>query len=262
MQEAFQTACAMVPGPVCIECPIDVLYEEPLVRDQYLKRQHARTLTERLLQWYLQRHVSRMHSGRGAARVGLPLPYPVPVAAPAEIENVHRLLVSARRPLFIVGSQTALVSSTAAGLSRERPVEAARAHMREVGAALQGIGAPCYCAGLARGLLGPSAAVQLLHRRRDALREADVVVLLGMPADFRLDYGRGVPRAAALVAVNRCRADLRRGLRAADRAVHGDPAAFAVGLYARVQRGPLQVCARHGPSRLLCRAARLSQGCP
>jgi acetolactate synthase-1/2/3 large subunit len=66
---------------------------------------------------------------------------------------------------------------------------------------------------MARGLLGPDHPGQLLHRRREALGEADLVILAGAPCDFRLGYGRHIGRRAALVAVNLDRADLRRNRR-------------------------------------------------
>ena len=43
------------------------------------------------------------------------------------------------------------------------------------------------------------------HERRKALREADCVLLAGVPCDFRLDYGRHVRRSATLIAANRSR---------------------------------------------------------
>jgi acetolactate synthase-1/2/3 large subunit len=49
---------------------------------------------------------------------------------------------------------------------------------------------------MARGLLGRDHRLQLRHQRRAALREADLVVLAGVPCDFRLDYGRQIGRRA------------------------------------------------------------------
>jgi acetolactate synthase-1/2/3 large subunit len=45
------------------------------------------------------------------------------------------------------------------------------------------------------------------HARRKALREADCVLLAGVPCDFRLDYGRHIRRSATLIAANRSRHD-------------------------------------------------------
>jgi thiamine pyrophosphate-dependent acetolactate synthase large subunit-like protein len=66
-----------------------------------------------------------------------------------------------------------------------------------------------YLSGMARGLLGRDHPLQMRHARRDALREADCVLLAGVPCDFRLDYGRHVRRSATLIAANRSGKDAR-----------------------------------------------------
>lgn len=110
-------------------------------------------------------------------------------------------------------------------------------------AALEALGVPCYLGGAARGLLPPESPLLLRHNRRDALRDADLVLLAGASpgsgrhrdaprcprvptshpppplssvppegsvCDFRLSYGRLFGRGAAVVAVNRDRAQLLR----------------------------------------------------
>ena len=58
---------------------------------------------------------------------------------------------------------------------------------------------------MARGLLGRENKVQAKHKdsRRKALREADVVILAGVPCDFRLDYGKVINSKAVLISANR-----------------------------------------------------------
>jgi acetolactate synthase-1/2/3 large subunit len=63
---------------------------------------------------------------------------------------------------------------------------------------------------MARGLLGAAHPLHRRHQRRKALKEADVVILAGVPSDFRLDYGRHVRRSACLVSANRSTVDLKR----------------------------------------------------
>jgi len=50
-------------------------------------------------------------------------------------------------------------------------------------------GAPVYCSGLARGLVPAAHAQHFKLSRRRALKDCDVLVLLGVEFDFRLDYG-------------------------------------------------------------------------
>lgn len=45
--------------------------------------------------------------------------------------------------------------------------------------ALEALGIPCYLGGAARGLLPPESPLLLRQNRRDALREADLVLLAG-----------------------------------------------------------------------------------
>jgi acetolactate synthase-1/2/3 large subunit len=72
------------------------------------------------------------------------------------------------------------------------------------------------------------------HRRREALRQADLVVLAGLPFDFRLDYGRAVPRATPVIAANLDRAALRRNRRPT-LGVEGDPGTFLQALARRLR---------------------------
>jgi acetolactate synthase-like protein len=67
---------------------------------------------------------------------------------------------------------------------------------------------PCFLGGMARGLLGQSSDVQFRHCRKDALKEADVVILAGTVCDFRLGYGRVLSRKSKIIAVNRDKSQL------------------------------------------------------
>jgi acetolactate synthase-1/2/3 large subunit len=92
---------------------------------------------------------------------------------------------------------------------------------------------------MARGLLGRNHPLQCLHQRRQALREADCVVLAGVPSDFRLDYGRHVRASATLIAGNRSRREARMNRRP-DISAIGDVGRFlellAAALAGKVQR--------------------------
>lgn len=192
VERAFAIARGGVPGPVFIECPVDLLYDEAMVRRWYDEASgKGASVMERLLRLYLRRHVERMFAGsddevspRGA-RVTVPSARNTTVAAAA------RALAGANRPLMVVGSQAL----------------AAAVDARRVVAAITRLGMPVYLSGMARGLLGPTHALQMRHHRREALREADCVILAGVPCDFRLDYGRHIRRSSTLIAANRSRKD-------------------------------------------------------
>jgi acetolactate synthase-1/2/3 large subunit len=56
--------------------------------------------------------------------------------------------------------------------------------------------------GAARGLLGATAPPAFRHERKVALREADLVVIAGVPCDFRLGYGRAISSRARIIAID------------------------------------------------------------
>jgi acetolactate synthase-1/2/3 large subunit len=118
-------------------------------------------------------------------------------------------LAKAERPLMVSGSQALVLSQEAHRLAE----------------AVAQLGVPVYLSGMARGLLGPNHPLQMRHQRRQALREADCVLLAGVPCDFRLDYGKHVRRNATLIAANRSVKDARLN-RKPDVAAMGDAGLF------------------------------------
>jgi acetolactate synthase-1/2/3 large subunit len=90
---------------------------------------------------------------------------------------------------------------------------------------------------MARGLLGASHPLQLRHRRKEALREADLVLLAGVPCDFRLDYGEHIPRGAVLVSASRDPVEMGMNRRPTQ-AVPGAPDLFLKGLARALQGRP------------------------
>lgn len=194
VDEALRIAQQGVPGPVFVECPVDLLYDEATIRQWYAEAGgKGSSAGDRLLRWYLHRHVQRMFAGSQAdAPLGGPAPAP-PEPSAASVRAAAAALQRAQRPLMVIGSQ-ALVCATQADALAD---------------AVTRLGVPVYLSGMARGLLGPDHPLQMRHQRRNALREADCVVLAGVPCDFRLDYGKHVRRSATLVAANRSARDAR-----------------------------------------------------
>jgi acetolactate synthase-like protein len=98
------------------------------------------------------------------------------------------------------------------------------------------LGIPTYLSGMARGLLGKGHPLQFRHKRRNALKGSDVVILAGVPADFRLDYGAHVSRTK-VIGVNLSKEDLTKNRRP-DLAALTDPHAFLVALAAAAGSAP------------------------
>lgn len=57
------------------------------------------------------------------------------------------------------------------------------------------LNAPIFLNGLARGCIAPTHPLFFQHARKEAFKQADVVVIVGTPLDFRLGYGKFNPKA-------------------------------------------------------------------
>jgi acetolactate synthase-1/2/3 large subunit len=195
VEQAFDEALLGVPGPVFVECPVDLLYEEKLVRGLYGVGEDApppRSFAEKAQQAYLRWHLGRLFGGAPRKPSLAPQPLPLPRATGGEMRRAVAALGKAQRPVLVVGSQAVVRSERVA----------------QIAAAVEALNLPTYLSGMARGLLGAASQVQLRHQRKNALKEADLVILAGVPSDFRLDYGRHVSRQAKLISFNLSGLDL------------------------------------------------------
>ncbi len=221
LERAFATAVDGVPGPVFVEIPVDLLYGEPLVREWYAAATpKGKGPADRALRFYLERHARRLFAGVEEPSGDGASPPRELSPEPGLVHRAAELLRRAERPVVLVGSQ-ALAEPRAAA---------------ELQAALGALGAPVFLAGMARGLLGPRHALQMRQQRKQALREADLVIAAGVPFDFRLDYGRQIGRGATVVAANRSRAEMRKNRRP-QLAVEGDAGRFLRALAAEAADG-------------------------
>ncbi len=211
LTEAFRRARSGVPGPVFVELPVDLLYSQELVRDWYLGKGGGQSggPAAWILNRYLKMHLNRMFAGAGNVAIPKPAPVRTPRHSSGQIRGVLKQLLRARRPLLLIGSQATLDPGDIEALAR----------------AVESLGIPVYLGGMARGLLGRDHSLQMRHKRRDALRECDLVISAGLAADFRLDYGRHIKKYSTYIALNRSREDLYKNRRP-DFAVHCDPGEF------------------------------------
>ena len=216
MEKAFDVSRSGVPGPVFVECPIDILYGESLVRQWYGAKPDAErksSVRSKLLDFYLQRHVDRMF----ACEFDEMRPGETKVTSPdfdsSSVSKALELVAMAHRPVLIAGSQATLHPD----------------NIDMLAGAVGSLGIPVYLTGMARGLLGRSHPMQVRHQRKKALQKADLVIIAGMPCDFRLNYGRAIGSGAKIIAVNRSKADLKLNCRP-ELAVLSDPFLFLCAL--------------------------------
>jgi len=225
LERAFINARSGVPGPVFVEFPIDLLYDESVIRGWYGQSAPAgSSLIARGIRAYLALHLKRQFGNVSETLPSVPPDIPPRRAGAGKVARALKAIAAADKPLLLVGSQAMLNARNSGALVR----------------AVEQLGIPVYLSGMARGLLGRNHRLQMRHKRRLALKESDCVVLAGVPCDFRLEYGGHISRRATLIAANRSRRDLNMNRRPGI-AVHGDAATFLCDLAAAIA-DPLPAC--------------------
>jgi acetolactate synthase-1/2/3 large subunit len=145
-----------------------------------------------------------------------------PVPGPADVGAIAALLAGASRPVLVLGSDVWLGAAETA----------ARAAAEE-------LSLPVITNGQARGVLPAGHDLLVTRARSVAFREADLVVVVGTPLDFRLGYGEfggkdGAPPAQVVHVADAPDQIATHGPLAASAA--GDLAAFFTGLAGTVPR--------------------------
>jgi acetolactate synthase-like protein len=220
LERAFFEASSGVPGPVFVEIALDLLYDEGIVRSWTKTKTEKEdpTLMERALSTYIRGHLRYVFGGSGDPQFHAPRPISLQTAGDRDLQRAADLLQGAERPLMVIGSQATLHPS----------------RIEELVAAIERLQVPVYLSGMARGLLGAGHRLQLRHKRRDALKRADVVVLVGVPNDFRLDYGSHTSRSK-VIGINLSKQDLTAN-RKPEIGLLADPHHTLLSLSRRVKR--------------------------
>jgi acetolactate synthase-1/2/3 large subunit len=217
LEQTLRVAREGVPGPVFVELPLDVLYPEHLVRETMGIAQPlppGASWRRRLERWYLTRHANSVFAAGSATPHG-PLRVMRLEPSARAVAKAAIMLGRAERPVMVVGSQ---------GCEDPHALES-------LADAVRALRMPVFLAGMARGLLGAGDAQQVRHHRKEALREADLVLLCGVPMDFRLDYGRHIGARTQIISANRDARELHKNRRCT-LAVHADADRFLQALAA------------------------------
>jgi acetolactate synthase-1/2/3 large subunit len=123
---------------------------------------------------------------------------------PGYVDRAAQLLNRAERPAIIAGSSIWWDDAAA-----------------PLAAFAERLGAPVYLNGAGRGCLPFDHPHFFTHTRKDALAEADVVLIAGTPLDFRLGYGAGIGESAKIVQIDSDPTEIGRN-RAVEVGILGD----------------------------------------
>ena len=107
------------------------------------------------------------------------------IGDPADINKLADLLVKAKKPAMLLGSQVYMSRGHQAAI--------------DLGRALN---IPLYMNGASRGILPPGDPHYFNRTRRMAFDNADVIVIVGTPFDFRMGYGKRINQSATLVQID------------------------------------------------------------
>ena len=204
LANAINTAISGVPGPVFVELPIDLLYPEEDIRNEFMNQLPKSGFFGKIAQWYVNRHLNDLFSSKKSSiKVN---PVKVFKLDQHKIDKAALSIVKAKKPVFLLGNQVTQNKEFLAMCLKS----------------LDKLSVPVYTSGMARGCFNSSDKYFFRHNRKHALKNADVVVTLGVPLDFRLGYGFSVNKDATLISINKSKEDLNKN-RKPDIAIHADP---------------------------------------
>ena len=130
------------------------------------------------------------------------------IGDPADIEKLADILVKAERPAVLLGQQ----------------VWSSRGHKDAINF-IRALDIPAYMNGASRGMLPQSDPHHFDRTRSDAFKNADVILIVGTPFDFRMGYGKRISKEATLVQVDQSYATVGKN-RDISLGLAGDPGAI------------------------------------
>ncbi|WHT22266.1 thiamine pyrophosphate-binding protein [Crossiella sp. CA-258035] len=104
---------------------------------------------------------------------------------PGDIEKLADLLTKAEKPCILLGSQVWTTRGTDSAIDLVR-----------------GLNIPAYMNGAGRGTLPPGDPHHFQLSRRYAFTNADLIIIVGTPFDFRMGYGKRLSADATVVQID------------------------------------------------------------
>ena len=204
LANALNTATSGVPGPVFVELPIDLLYPEEDIRKEFINQLPKSGYFGKIAHWYVERHLNDLFSSKKSSIKVKPVKEFK--LDQRKIDKAALAIVKAKKPVFLLGNQ----------------VTQNKEFLPMCLKSIDKLSVPTFTSGMARGCFGSSDKYFFRHNRKHALKNADVVLTLGIPLDFRLGYGFSINKDATLIAVNKSKEDLNKN-RKPDIGIHADP---------------------------------------
>ena len=204
LANALNTAISGVPGPVFVELPIDLLYPEEDIRKEFMNQLPKSGFFGKIAHWYVNRHLNDLFSSKKSSVKIKPVKEFK--LDQRKIDKAALAIVKAKKPVFLLGNQ----------------VTQNKEFLPMCLKSIDKLSVPTFTSGMARGCLGSSDKYFFRHNRKHALKNADVVVTLGIPLDFRLGYGFSIGKDATLISINKSKEDLNKN-RKPDIGMHADP---------------------------------------
>jgi len=204
LANALNTAISGVPGPVFVELPIDLLYPEEDIRKEFMNQLPKSGFFGKIAHWYVNRHLNDLFSSKKSSVKIKPVKEFK--LDQRKIDKAALAIVKAKKPVFLLGNQ----------------VTQNKEFLPMCLKSIDKLSVPTFTSGMARGCFGSSDKYFFRHNRKHALKNADVVVTLGIPLDFRLGYGFSIGKDATLISINKSKEDLNKN-RKPDIGMHADP---------------------------------------
>ncbi len=130
------------------------------------------------------------------------------IGDPADIEKLADILVNAERPAVLLGQQ----------------VWASQSHNDAINF-VRALDIPAYMNGASRGMLPNDDPHHFDRTRRDAFSNADVILIVGTPFDFRMGYGKRISNKATLIQIDQSYSTVGKN-RDIHLGIAGDPGAI------------------------------------
>lgn len=176
-----------VPGPVFVELPIDLLYNRELIIQNAGLNKPKNSLFGKLVDLYISYRINRIFSKSYFYNFfNNPKKIETKEIKTNLILKANKLLFNSSKPVVLIGSQIINKKDEIGNFVKN----------------FLDLGLPVYLSSSARGLFSDLYKFQFYHNRSKALREADLIILLGVSCDFRLDYGKVLNKKAKIISVN------------------------------------------------------------